>query len=585
MTAEFRQPLFQGNGVQFNRIAGIGAIPGFYNGPVIARIREDISLADFEASVKQFVADLETAYWELYLAYRELDSVAAGYHSALETWKQTNAKAIASVRGGEAEREAQAREQVYLFRAQVEQRRTNLYTIEAQLRYMMGLASADGRLIRPSDEPTTAKIDFDWYEAQSEALVRNVSLRRQGWNVKKAEMEEIAAKNFLLPRVDAVGLYRWYGMGNKFWDTTNQGTTDGLYNDAMESLTGGHYQEWQFGLQAEIPLGFRKEHAGVRNAQLTIARQKTVLREMELEISHQVAAALRQVDLNNTLINTNFNRRNAAKRGVEAVQAAYDAGTLTINVLLDQQRRLAEAEVEFYRAIVSYNLSIMDVHFRKGSLLEYNSVFLAEGPWPGKAYFDARRRARERDAGLYLDYGFTRPKVFSRGPYNQHPTVLPMDENGVPILNGAEPQEAAPQQNVPTRAKKPEVLPAPNPESGMTGLNGMFTKASTKRSISDAHGLNLFSSASKGKAAKQESRQSQAPALLAAVPSTPMPKMTAVKPSDIKPISEVRTVSYEEPIDMDGWKSVKESRVTDENQANRTSAPTSTPTTGGWKRL
>ena len=37
VTAEFRQPLLQGNGVQFNRIAGIGAIPGFYNGPVIAR--------------------------------------------------------------------------------------------------------------------------------------------------------------------------------------------------------------------------------------------------------------------------------------------------------------------------------------------------------------------------------------------------------------------------------------------------------------------------------------------------------------------------------------------------------------------
>ena len=154
----------------------------------------------------------------MYLAYRELDSVAAGYHSALETWKQTHAKAIASVRGGEAEREAQAREQVYLFRAQVEQRRTNLYTIEAQLRYMMGLASADGRLIRPCNEPTTARIDFDWYEAQTEALVRNVALRRQGWSVKKAEMEEIAAKNFLLPRVDAVGYYRWYGMGNKYWD-------------------------------------------------------------------------------------------------------------------------------------------------------------------------------------------------------------------------------------------------------------------------------------------------------------------------------------------------------------------------------
>ena len=63
--------------------------------------------------------------------------------------------------------------------------------------------------------------------------------------------------------------------------------------------------------------------------------------------------------------------------------------------------------------------SIAQFHFRKGSLLEYNGVFLSEGPWPGKAYFDAHRRARQRDASLYLDYGHSRPGVFSRGPITQ----------------------------------------------------------------------------------------------------------------------------------------------------------------------
>jgi hypothetical protein len=46
-------------------------------------------------------------------------------------------------------------------------------------------------------------------------------------------------------------------------------------------------------------------------------------------------------------------------------------------------------------------------------------VYLAEGPWTGKAYFDALRRARQRDASLFLDYGFTRPDVISRGPHPQ----------------------------------------------------------------------------------------------------------------------------------------------------------------------
>ncbi len=50
-----------------------------YNGVVLARIRTDRALADFEASVRNLVSDVEVAYWELYFAYRSLDAVNAGY--------------------------------------------------------------------------------------------------------------------------------------------------------------------------------------------------------------------------------------------------------------------------------------------------------------------------------------------------------------------------------------------------------------------------------------------------------------------------------------------------------------------------
>src|SRR4029453_10702962 len=60
-----------------------------------------------------------------------------------------------------------------------------------------------------------------------------------------------------------------------------------------------------------------------------------------------------------------------------------------------------------------------NVPYRKGSLLDDDGVYLTEGEWPGKAYFDALRQARKRDAGLYMDYGYTRPKVMSRGPVPQ----------------------------------------------------------------------------------------------------------------------------------------------------------------------
>ncbi len=452
LAAEVRQPLLQGAGTQFNRIAGPGATPGNYNGVMLARINTDIALADFEAAVRNLVSDVEIAYWELYFQYRSLDAVIAGRDSALQTWRKIYTLYTHGAKGGEAEKEAQAREQYFLFRSTAEQSLNNLYSTEAKLRYMLGLAATDGRLIRPKDEPTTAKVVFDWHEVLSEGLVRSVELREQKWLVKRRELELIAAKNFLLPRVDFVGQYRWLGIGNRidgnsFWDPTNPVIQDA---NAYGTMANGAFQEWQAGFQASMPLGFRREMAGVRNSQLSLARERARLQEAELELSHQLAYVIRDLEANHVLSQTNFNRRIAAQRQVEAVAAAYETDTITLDVLLKAQQALAQAESDYFRSLVNFNESIAQVHFRKGSLLEYNGVYLAEGPWPGKAYFDARRRSRARAASTYLDYGFTQPRVISRGPIEQHAGIGGLLEEGA--------FESTPATN------EPELVPTPAPD-------------------------------------------------------------------------------------------------------------------------
>lgn len=479
LEALFTQPLLQGAGVTFNRIAGPGFQPGLFfgNGVILARINQDIALADFEAGVRNLVSEVETAYWELYFAYRQLDAVVAGRDSALQTWRRVYALAVTGAIGGEAEKEAQAREQYFLFQAQVEQALSNVYSVESRLRYIMGLTATDGRLIRPADEPTHALVNFDWYETHAEGLARSVELRRQKWRIKQREYELIAARNFLLPRLDATGRYRWLGLGDRLIDPDGATTVGFEGSNAWEVLTGGDYQEWQLGLQFQMPIGFRRELANVRNAQLQLARDRAVLQDQELELSHQLADAIRQLDQAYTLTHWNFNRRVAAERQVEAVRAAYEVAQVTLDVLLNAQRQLADAEAQYYRSLVDYNLAIMTVHLRKGSLLEYNGVLLAEGPWPGKAYFDARKRARERDAAIYMDYGFTYPRVISRGPLAQQlhtdvglfdgngptpaaeevpvPQTEPTDEPSLPLGPPAPPDEGSTRRTSPTPAARP----------------------------------------------------------------------------------------------------------------------------------
>src|SRR5262249_24483894 len=118
--AEARQSLLQGAGLQFNRIAGPGASPGVLNGVLLARIRTDITIAEFEIGLRDFISNVEKAYWDLYYAYRDLDAKVKARDIALETWRRIQALNEAGRRGGESEKEAQAREQYFRFESDVQ---------------------------------------------------------------------------------------------------------------------------------------------------------------------------------------------------------------------------------------------------------------------------------------------------------------------------------------------------------------------------------------------------------------------------------------------------------------------------------
>ncbi len=76
------------------------------------------------------------------------------------------------------------------------------------------MPATDGRLIRPTTEPIDAHIVYDWESSLGQSLERRVEIRRQKFGVKRRELELIAAKLNLRPRLDFLAQYRWRGLGN-----------------------------------------------------------------------------------------------------------------------------------------------------------------------------------------------------------------------------------------------------------------------------------------------------------------------------------------------------------------------------------
>lgn len=407
------QPLLRGRGTMVNRV------------PImLARINEDISLSQFESSVRNLVLDIENTYWDLNRWYRNLETAKTARDSAQGAWRIVYEKFNEGV--APAQEEAYAREQYFQFRAGVERSLQDLYTTETKLRWLMGLAATDGRLIRPIEEPTMARVDFEWAAIRTEALVRSPEIRQKKWILKGRELELVAAKNQLLPQLDVGALYRWIGVGDELIRDGNDGrdfssdvAAKYYGSSAFGELASGNYQEADIFFTFALPVGFRRELAGVRNVQLKLAREKAQLEDMELNTIHLLSTAVRNVESFYVQAQTHFNRWSAAEKEVESATAKWKGGADTVDKVLDAQQRRAQAQLDFYTNLVEYNKAIAEVHFRKGSLLEYNNIELTEGNWPQKAYWDALGLARQRDASYYLNYGWTRPDVVSAGPVEQ----------------------------------------------------------------------------------------------------------------------------------------------------------------------
>ena len=487
---EVRHPLLQGSGLEFNRIAGPNRVPGNYSGVVLARVNTDIDLADFEVAVRDYVSNIENAYWDLYFAYRDLDAQIAARDAALDTWRRVRALYDAGRRGGEAEKEAQAREQFYRFEEEVQNSlggrlfdgtRTNngsmggtfrgtggVLVTERRLRRLLNLPASDGRLLRPVDEPVLAPVHFDWDEIACQAVERRAELRQQRFVVRRRELELIASKNYLLPRLDTVGRYRFRGFGKDLIHNTGGGLP--RFDNAYQDLTTGDFQEWQVGFELDIPIGYRHAHTAVRNAELTLARARAILRDQQEEVVHATAASVAEVDRAYVVSQTTYNRLAASREELAATQAAFESDKVSLDLLLDAQRRLAESHRRHYRTLAEYAIAIKNVHFNKGTLLDYDGVYLAEGPWPTKAYHDAAALERRRGRPRRLSYASALAPVVSRGVYDQHPS-----DSGFPTtktvpttteIPAPEPQAAGPARAEPpdTQAPAPNNVELPKPE-------------------------------------------------------------------------------------------------------------------------
>jgi outer membrane protein TolC len=460
--AEYRRPLLAGAGTDYTRIAGpIGKnTPGVAQGVVIARINNDIAIADFEGTVHQLLRDVHTMYWDLSLAYHQYGTEKSNFENVLQTWRLINTKESTGLEGSADE--TQARENLFDAKGRTQEALNNLYTLEEQFRRLLGLPANDGRIIRPCDEPTVAEFIPDWHIALAEGIIRRPEIRKQKWNIKSLELQVVAAKSLLKPRLDFVAGGQINAFGNAL--ISNQSTLNAPDSSAFASLAEAGQTSWNIGLEASIPIGYRQPHVQLRNTELRLARARAGLEAVELDISHEIAEAFQQLDRAYAVAQTAFNRRAAAADRVAAYKAEYNIKSAAADPLLRAQQALNQAELSYYQGISQYNQAIANFYYRTGTILEESNVSVAEDAWTPHAYSDALREAWARSHASPNPFLHTEPPEVVVPPGRPSAASPLMGPTGVGGLTPASQADSGPPSGQPAGSS-----PKPGNESEPTG--------------------------------------------------------------------------------------------------------------------
>lgn len=502
----FEQPLLQNYGVEINQLlpnhAGSALLAGlrpsggsrFGNGILVARIHYDQSKAEFDKAVNDLLLNVEFAYWNLYAAYFNLygqeDTLAAAANLFFVMQQRLTAGTVRPAQYYQVEG------QYWQFRQQVLAARQQVLNAERALRSLLGLNSfSDGQRIVPVDEPILAPYMPDYFEMANSALGRRPDLMQARMELKIRQLDLVLAKNQRRPDLRFFSAYDINGLGARLDGSPEltqelNGFERTIPNNALASLRSNQFNSWQLGLRLDMPLGFRDANADVRERRLQIYRSYIQLQEAERRTLEQVTQQQRDIVFQQEFMKFADRRHVVLTETVELQNRLIEVGNWNLDDLfniLQTQRDRADAFARLGQSIAQYNQSLAGMEYVKGTIQEYNSLTVAEGPLPPRAlkkaadHFSARQAAwklREREFP-------TEPNGMQVQPNGEG--ALPFD---IPPPPGGMTPRLVPADEPPTPAPAPkgpltlEGVPTtttvqPWPENGTPAVESNFTPMGT----------------------------------------------------------------------------------------------------------
>ena len=342
-----------------NLLSGLGTTASSAN-LIVARNGSKAADYQFQQSVIQLVATIETDYWNVVYAKENLANIQEALKLAQ---KQLDENKIRVQVGTLAPIEITQAE------AQVALQEQNIIAAEA------ALANAKDTLIRalyplesrPAaieavDEPVVQPLSIDEGSAEKMAVDTRPEMKAAELNRDSQQILASAAKNHTLPTLNlSVG----YVGGAQSAAALSPVNTD---------LTSGTYPGYNIGLTFAYPILNRGAKGALMQANANLRSSELSLRDEELQVRLDVRQAYRNLEAFSRGVAAAEKTRQYQEQALDAEQKKFENGMSTNFLVLQQQTALTNARTAEIQAKINYANGVTALEKAMGHLLEARNL-------------------------------------------------------------------------------------------------------------------------------------------------------------------------------------------------------------------
>lgn len=393
LSLNYTQPLLRGRSIDNNRRQ-------------IEVAKKNLSLTDaqFRAQVTDVVAQVQSAYWNLVYARRNLavqtDAVKQARAQVASNRRQVEAGVLAAVDVVSAEAQVATYEQA-VYAAQ-----ESVTTAENTLKTLMLADRRDAVWSRALQPTTPVSLEVPRTElgvAVETALATRPELQQLQVSAEVNEINTRYYQNQTKPQVDLFATVGATGLAGTAVSGTNPitgGTSNvppnlvGGYATSLSNLASGAYPSFRAGVSISLPLRNRTAQGNLGRSLTEAARIRSQRDQQEQQIESEVRNSMQAMRSAEARVKSATAARDAAETQYQSELRKFQAGASTVFLVLERQQQLVTAQGSEVAAQTDLSKSVAAFERATGNTLGANHVTVREG---AQATHTAIQKANDTD--------------------------------------------------------------------------------------------------------------------------------------------------------------------------------------------